>query len=91
MLPLNYPSKMNSLLQKAIAKTIKKLRHKKDLNQEDFAHACGLDRTYISGIERMTRNPTIKSLEKIIFALDETEKDFLLYVIEELSDDRTKS
>ena len=82
---------MNSILQKAIAKTIRELRHKKGLSQEGLAHACDLDRTYISGIERMTRNPTIKSLEKIISALGESEKNFFMHVIEELPNEKTEN
>ncbi|WP_447723005.1 helix-turn-helix domain-containing protein [Edwardsiella tarda] len=29
------------------------------LSQEAFADKCGIDRTYISGIERGVRNPTL--------------------------------
>jgi transcriptional regulator with XRE-family HTH domain len=35
---------------------VRELRKAKDLSQETFATACGLDRTYISGIERGRRN-----------------------------------
>ncbi len=31
---------------------------------------CGLDRTYISGIERGTRNPSLTNILKIAAALD---------------------
>lgn len=30
------------------------------MSQEAFADRCGLDRTYISGIERGVRNPTLE-------------------------------
>ncbi|WP_338564913.1 helix-turn-helix transcriptional regulator [Erwinia sp. E_sp_W01_6] len=30
------------------------------LSQEAFALKCGLDRTYVSGIERGLRNPTLE-------------------------------
>lgn len=30
------------------------------MSQEAFADKCGLDRTYISGIERGVRNPTLE-------------------------------
>ncbi|MFK3662002.1 helix-turn-helix domain-containing protein [Scandinavium sp. NPDC088450] len=39
---------------------IKKLRLESGLSQEAFADKCGLDRTYVSGIERGVRNPTIE-------------------------------
>lgn len=39
---------------------IKELRLRSGLSQEAFADKCGLDRTYISGIERGIRNPTLE-------------------------------
>ncbi len=30
------------------------------MSQEAFADKCGLDRTYVSGIERGVRNPTLE-------------------------------
>ena len=38
---------------------LKKARLAIDLSQEDLAHQAGLDRTYVSGIERGVRNPTV--------------------------------
>lgn len=48
---------------------IRELRKAKGLSQEDFADLCGFDRTYVSGIERGTRNPTLKALEVLANAL----------------------
>ena len=53
-------------LNSKIACGIRQLRVQKGLSQEALAERCSLDRTYISGIERCTRNVTIDSLEKII-------------------------
>lgn len=39
---------------------VKTLRLQARLSQEAFADKCGLDRTYISGIERGVRNPTLE-------------------------------
>ena len=39
------------------------------VSQEAFAFDCGLHRTYISGVERGVRNPTVLALEKIAAAL----------------------
>lgn len=39
---------------------VKALRLQAGLSQEAFADKCGLDRTYISGIERGVRNPTLE-------------------------------
>ncbi|MDW8845491.1 helix-turn-helix transcriptional regulator [Erwinia sp. P7711] len=41
-------------------KRVKQLRLQAGLSQEAFALKCGLDRTYVSGIERGLRNPTLE-------------------------------
>ncbi len=43
----------------AFGKAIKQERIKKGITQEELAHRCGLDRTYISRIERGFKNPTL--------------------------------
>lgn len=48
-----------------IGNKIRELRHQRDLSQEQFANLCGLDRTYIAGIELGKRNVSIVNLEKI--------------------------
>jgi len=35
------------------------------LPQDDFADHVGLDRTYVSGIERGTRNPTLATMKRL--------------------------
>lgn len=39
------------------------------LSQEELADRAGLDRTYVSGIERGRRNPTVGVLQRIADAL----------------------
>lgn len=39
-------------------------------SQEAFAHDVGLDRTYISGLERGVRNPTLDVIVKLARRLD---------------------
>jgi len=48
---------------------IRELRKAKDLSQEAFADLCGFDRTYISGIERGKRNPSLLAIETLAKAL----------------------
>jgi transcriptional regulator with XRE-family HTH domain len=48
---------------------LKKLREDQGFSQESFADHCGLHRTYISGIERGVRNPTVLILDRIAKAL----------------------
>ncbi len=45
------------------------MRKAKGLSQEELAAESGLDRTYVSGVERMRRNLTVDTLEKIIKGL----------------------
>ena len=52
-----------------LATNMKRLRKERGLSQEALADEAGLDRTYISGIERIVRNPTITVIEKIAMAL----------------------
>ena len=49
---------------------VKKLRQQAGMSQETFADKCGLDRTYVSGIERGIRNPTLEVIEVIARGLD---------------------
>jgi transcriptional regulator with XRE-family HTH domain len=48
---------------------LRQLRKKVGLSQEAFAVKCGLDRTYISGIERGRRNVSLRNIEVIARAL----------------------
>jgi DNA-binding XRE family transcriptional regulator len=45
--------------------SIQKKRKLKFLSQERLAELCGLDRTYISLLERGKRNPAITNLSKV--------------------------
>ena len=40
------------------------------MSQEQAALAAGLDRTYVSGIERNRRNPSLKSMQRLAAVLD---------------------
>ena len=60
---------MSKNLVVAVAQSIRSLRQEIGLTQEDLAERAGLDRTYISGVERAVRNITLGSLEQIVDAL----------------------
>ena len=57
---------MNLLL----AKNVKNYRDKLGISQEALAALSGLHRTYISGIERGARNPTLAVLAILAKALN---------------------
>lgn len=48
---------------------VRALRKSQGLSQEAFAARCGLDRTYISGIERGVRNVALLNIHTIAKAL----------------------
>lgn len=60
-----------------VAANVRRLRAGKQLTQEQLALDAQLDLTYIGGIERGRRNPTVKVLGQIAAALDVTPADLL--------------
>ncbi len=46
-------------------KALRERRHKLGVSQEEFADICGLDRTYVGGIERGERNVALINIEKL--------------------------
>lgn len=64
-------------VRQRLAANIKKLRKERGWSQEVLADEAGLDRTYISGIERKVKNPTVTVVERIASALHCTLGDLL--------------
>lgn len=50
---------------KFLGDKIKNLRNERNISQEKLAEITGLDRTYISGLERGLRNPSYLVLQRI--------------------------
>lgn len=48
---------------------VRKLRSERGWSQEEFGDKCGLDRTYVSGIERGVRNPTLSVIATLAAGL----------------------
>lgn len=72
---------------RAFGATVRRLRADKGYSQEGFADACGLDRTYIGGIERGERNPSLKNLIKIARTLSIPPAELLVDLADEGGDD----
>jgi len=51
---------------------VQQLLQVKGWSQDEFAHRANLHRTYVSGVERGIRNPTITVLEKLAAGLEIT-------------------
>ena len=64
-------------IQKKFGDKLRKMRKQKGLSQEDLAFKSGLHRTYISDIERGSRNVSLKNIEKISKALGIKPQDLL--------------
>jgi transcriptional regulator with XRE-family HTH domain len=52
-------------LEAKFGDVLRELRVRKGLTQEELAIDCGLDRTYISLLERGLRQPTLSTLFKL--------------------------
>jgi transcriptional regulator with XRE-family HTH domain len=52
-----------------VARNLRRLRVRKGLSQENLAVDAGIDRTYVSRLERGLENPTVAVLERLSQAL----------------------
>ena len=57
-------------VRQRLAVNMKRLRKERGWSQEVLAAEAGLDRTYISGIERRVKNPTITVVDRVAKALE---------------------
>ena len=53
-----------------MARNVRLLRAERGLSQEALAYEAGINRTYLSDIERGTRNVSIDNLSRLAKALD---------------------
>ena len=56
-------------IQTKFGRNVRTVREAKGWSQDSLAEATGLHRTYLSGIERGVRNPTLVVVQKIATAL----------------------
>jgi transcriptional regulator with XRE-family HTH domain len=56
-------------IRRRVGLNVRRIREQRGWSQEELAFESGLHRTYISGVERGIRNPTVTVLEKIAVAL----------------------
>jgi len=57
-------------IRQRLAKNMRRIRRDKGWSQEELADRADVHRTYISGVERCVRNPTITIVGRIADALD---------------------
>jgi transcriptional regulator with XRE-family HTH domain len=60
---------MTKDLRKAIGGVLRAKREKLGISQEEVAERAGVDRTYVSILERGLKSPTLETFERICCAL----------------------
>lgn len=63
-------SQDNPIIKQVIGKTIKALRIKRGLSQEDLAGLCEVDRSYISMIEVGRNEPSVSKIFELCIGLN---------------------
>ncbi|NBD25641.1 helix-turn-helix domain-containing protein [Paenibacillus sp. T1] len=68
------------MLKQIIGKTVKAIRIKQGLSQEDLAHECDVDRSYISMIEVGRNEPSVTKIFDLCKGLRIWPSDFFKLV-----------
>ncbi|AXG44538.1 helix-turn-helix domain-containing protein [Photorhabdus laumondii subsp. laumondii] len=77
--------KKPNTIKSIFGQRVRYIRMASGMSQEAFADKCGLDRTYISGIERGVRNPTLEVINVIASGLQIELKDLFDFDAEKKS------
>jgi transcriptional regulator with XRE-family HTH domain len=56
-------------VRERVGLNLQKLRRERGLSQEELADRANIHQTYLSGVERGNRNPTVTVLQRIAEAL----------------------
>lgn len=64
-------------IREVFARNLKAARLAKGLSQEELAHRAGLDRTYISSLERSIYNASIDVVDRLATVLETEASDLL--------------
>lgn len=64
-------------IRATFAGNLKRLRAEKGISQEELAHRAGLDRTYISSLERQVYGASIDVVERLAKVLEVYPSDLL--------------
>jgi transcriptional regulator with XRE-family HTH domain len=75
-------------LLRVFGRNVREARQRASLSQEELAYRAGMKRSYLSDLERGTRNPTVRALGRLAAALNMPPAQLL--ALPEV-DDRTES
>jgi transcriptional regulator with XRE-family HTH domain len=64
-------------VRKLVGRNVRQYRERVGVSQEELAYRAGIDRTYVSGIERGIRNPTVLVLQDLASVLKLRPADLL--------------
>ena len=70
------PSEQKPVFLVVFGKAVRQYRTERGYSQEGFGDACGIDRSYIGGVERGERNLALANIMKIIMTLGMQPSDF---------------
>jgi transcriptional regulator with XRE-family HTH domain len=76
-MPVSSPRFANDARLVSLGNAIQRARGTLNLSQEELAHRSGLDRSYMSAIERGKQNPGIVTVLQIASALEVTAAELL--------------
>lgn len=68
-------------IEKSFGQRIKQLRRQRGLSQEELAFRSGVHRTYLGGIERGERNPSLRNIAAVARALDISLSELFLFKV----------
>ena len=66
-------------IEERFGERVRSLRQSKGLSQEELAFKAGMHRTYLGGIERGERNPSLRNIAAIAKALGVTLSELFLF------------
>lgn len=64
-------------IRETFARNLRTLRQARKMSQEELAHRAGIDRTYISSLERCVYSPSIEVLDRLAAVLRVEPADLL--------------
>lgn len=75
-MPITSPNSKDPVLV-SFGAAVRVARTVKGISQEELAHRCGVDRSYLGAIERGDQNPGLLHLVRISTALETTVGDLM--------------